>query len=64
MPRMNGVELAMALRSTCPGAKVLLFSGQAGISAILEMGKQKGLQFELVGKPIHPLKLVERIRQL
>lgn len=64
MPRMNGVELAMALRSTCPGAKVLLFSGQAGISDILETGKRRGLQFELVGKPIHPLNLVERLRQL
>ena len=31
MPRMNGVELAIAIRKIYPAAKILLFSGQAGI---------------------------------
>lgn len=63
MPRMNGVELAIAIRMNYPGAEVLLLSGQAGISDILESGRRRGYQFELIAKPIHPLKLIERITE-
>ena len=63
MPRMNGVELAIAVRKNYPQAEVLLFSGQAGISEILQDGHSQGYQFELIAKPIHPLKLIERLKQ-
>ena len=63
MPRMNGVELAIAIRQNFPATAILLFSGQAGISEILEEGQRKGYEFELIGKPIHPLRLVERLKQ-
>ena len=59
MPRMNGVELAIAIRKMHPATKILLFSGQAGISDILLSGRQQGLKFELIAKPIHPLKLIQ-----
>jgi YesN/AraC family two-component response regulator len=35
MPRMNGVHLAIAIRKMYPEARILLFSGQAGIPEIL-----------------------------
>lgn len=60
MPQMNGVELAIAIRKMHPAARILLFSGQAGISDILLDGQRKGFEFELIAKPIHPLKLIER----
>jgi CheY-like chemotaxis protein len=63
MPTMNGVELAIAIRQIHPKTTILLFSGQAGISEILEEGHQKGYEFELIPKPIHPLKLIDRIKQ-
>jgi len=63
MPRMNGVELAIALRKNYPSSSILLFSGQAGISEILNEGHLQGYQFELLAKPIHPMKLIERLRQ-
>ncbi len=63
MPRMNGVELAIAVRKMWPVAKILLFSGQAGISEILMEGKKQGYDFELIAKPIHPLKLIERLKE-
>jgi CheY-like chemotaxis protein len=62
MPRMNGVDLAIALRKMYPDAKILLFSGQAGISEILLAGHRQGFEFELIAKPIHPLKLIERLK--
>jgi CheY-like chemotaxis protein len=63
MPRMNGVELAIAIRKMYPAVKILLFSGQAGISEILVEAQKRGYQFELIPKPIHPLKLVERLKE-
>jgi CheY-like chemotaxis protein len=63
MPRMNGLELAIAVQSTYPRTEILLFSGQAGISEILEDGQSRGYQFELMAKPVHPLRLVERLKR-
>jgi CheY-like chemotaxis protein len=63
MPRMNGVQLAIAIRKTYPAAKVLLFTGQAGVSEILLEGKKQGYEFDLIPKPIHPLKLIERLKE-
>ena len=63
MPKMNGVDLAIAIRKTYPAAQIFLFSGQAGISEILLEGRKQGYEFELIAKPIHPGKLIERIKQ-
>ena len=63
MPKMNGVELAIALMQMNPGLKVLLFSGQAGISEIMQEGQERGYQFDLLAKPVHPMRLVERMRE-
>jgi CheY-like chemotaxis protein len=62
MPGMNGVDLAIAIRKMYPSARILLFSGQAGISDILLGGHKQGFEFELIAKPIHPLKLIERLK--
>jgi CheY-like chemotaxis protein len=64
MPRMNGVDLAMAIRKMYPAARILLFSGQAGITEILRAAHDQGLQFELIPKPIHPLSLIARLKEL
>jgi CheY-like chemotaxis protein len=62
MPQMNGVELAISIRKMHPATRIVLFSGQAGISEILLEGQRQGFQFELLAKPIHPLKLIEHLR--
>jgi CheY-like chemotaxis protein len=62
MPRMNGVDLAIAIRKMYPATKILLFSGQAGISEILLEGQKQGYEFEIISKPIHPLKLIEHLK--
>jgi CheY-like chemotaxis protein len=59
MPQMNGVELAIAIQKMHPATRIVLFSGQAGISEILLEGQRQGFEFELIAKPIHPLKLIE-----
>jgi CheY-like chemotaxis protein len=64
MPRMNGVDLAIAIRQMYPAARILLFSGQAGITEILRAAQDRGFQFDLIAKPIHPLILIERLKEL
>lgn len=64
MPMMNGVELAISISQTFPATRILLFSGQAGISEILADGQRRGFEFELIAKPIHPLKLIELLKDL
>jgi CheY-like chemotaxis protein len=62
MPKMNGVELAIAIRKMHPSTQIVLFSGQAGISDILLDGQRRGFEFELIAKPIHPLKIIEHLK--
>ena len=62
MPTMNGVELAIALRTMHPGIRVLLISGQAGISDLLRDSEKRGFHFDLIAKPIHPLKVIDLLK--
>jgi DNA-binding response OmpR family regulator len=64
MPRLNGIQLAIAMRKMHPGVRILLFSGQAGVSEILDEGEAQGYRFDILGKPIHPRKLIERLKEL
>jgi CheY-like chemotaxis protein len=64
MPVMNGVELAVAIRKKYPATRIVLFSGQAGISDILMQGRQQGYEFELIAKPIHPDKLIDQLKRM
>lgn len=63
MPQMNGVELAITVRKMNPAARILLFSGQTGISEILLEGQRRGFEFELIAKPIHPRQLIELLKK-
>jgi CheY-like chemotaxis protein len=63
MPLMNGVELAIAISKVLPATKIVLFSGQVGISHILLRGEEQGYVFDLVAKPIHPEKLIEHLKR-
>jgi DNA-binding response OmpR family regulator len=62
MPRMNGIELAIAIRKALPATEILLLSGQAGITELVEGGRKEGYLFELIAKPIHPERLLRRLR--
>jgi CheY-like chemotaxis protein len=62
MPLMNGIELAIAITKMLPSTKILLFSGQAGISDILQEGYSQGYEFPLLAKPVHPLRLIDALK--
>ena len=64
MPEMNGVELAIAIRRIRPETMILLFSGQAGTIDLLEDARAEGYSFEVLEKPMHPLRLIEHLKRM
>ena len=64
MPGRNGIETAISIRARCPEIRVVLFSGQAGTSELIERAKLDGHGFELWSKPIHPRELLRRLQAL
>ena len=63
MPVMNGIELAIAITKMYPTTKILLFSGQAGISEILEDSKAKGFEFPVIGQTGSPIQTHRRTQE-
>jgi len=64
MPEMSGIDLAIQLREISPLCKVLLFSGQAATSDMLETARERGHVFDILSKPIHPTDLLAAISGL
>jgi DNA-binding NtrC family response regulator len=64
MPKLNGVDTVLAIRERCPSTKILLFSGQAGTTNILEAARAEGHEFEMLPKPIHPEQLLKKLSTL
>jgi len=61
MPGMNGIEMAVQIRDRFPGCGVLLFSGHAGTSDLLETANRKGYVFDMLTKPVHPKDLLAKL---
>lgn len=64
MPELDGVQTALRIRDACPEARILLFSGQAATSNILERARAEGNDFDVLPKPIHPARLLAMLRKL
>ena len=64
MPDVDGVQTAIGIQRACPNTRILLFSGQAATSDILERARAEGHNFELLPKPIHPARLLAAINKL
>jgi DNA-binding NtrC family response regulator len=62
MPDCNGIELAISVRSQCPGTRVLLFSGNAATSGLVMKASDEGYFFELLAKPVHPAELLKVLK--
>jgi DNA-binding response OmpR family regulator len=62
MPQTSGFDLAKRLRDTHPQCKILLFTGQAGVDDLREYALELGHNIEVLSNPLHPLKLIERVK--
>ena len=59
LPAMNGIDLAIRIRSQWPECHTSLFSGQAATADLLELATKSGHTFEVLAKPVHPSELLE-----
>ena len=64
MPGVDGVELALEARKTCPGAKVLLMSGIETAETINQRPGCELCPFQVMAKPFDCGQLVDRIGEL
>ncbi|MGA2252746.1 response regulator [Terracidiphilus sp.] len=64
LPAMNGIDLAIRVRSQWPGCHISLFSGQAATADLLELAIQSGHTFDVLAKPVHPTELLEMAGRL
>ena len=61
LPRMNGIDLAIALKTSVPNCRVLLFSGYPNTEDLLHAAAQAGHVFEIISKPVHPTVLLKAV---
>ena len=61
LPQMNGIDLAMVIRDTHPGCRLVLFSGQQTTQELLEEAAKKGHLFEILAKPVHPMFMLDYV---
>jgi DNA-binding NtrC family response regulator len=64
MPGLNGIELAIAVKEMIPDCKVLLFSGHAQLSALVDDPRCASFDFPMLTKPIHPDILLAHISSM
>jgi DNA-binding NtrC family response regulator len=64
MPQMTGIDLGIAIKSRYPECKILLFSGQAATADLLDVARERGHDFTLLSKPVHPKDLLAAIGKL
>lgn len=61
MPKLNGIDTAIAISKMCPSVRVFLFSGQAATGNLLRNAEEQGYRFELLLKPLRPEELLRRL---
>jgi CheY-like chemotaxis protein len=61
LPKMNGIDLAVALKTSDPNCRVLLFSGYPYTNDLLHAAMQAGHVFEIISKPVHPTLLLNAV---
>jgi DNA-binding NtrC family response regulator len=54
MPDLSGIDLAIRMKEQCPTCEVLLFSGHASNVALLRIANERGHNFHLLFRQVHP----------
>ena len=55
---MNGIDLAIRIKSQWPACHLSLLSGQAVTDELLDKAMRNGHRFDVVAKPVHPSELL------
>lgn len=61
MPGISGIEVCEAIENRYPKCHIMLFSGQGSSNELVEKAREAGHNWELLGKPIEPDELLQKI---
>ena len=64
MPVMNGIDLAIQFKAIYPRCRILLFSGALSTAARIDGAREKGVEFSVLAKPVHPSELLATLKKL
>jgi DNA-binding response OmpR family regulator len=64
LPGMNGIDLAIKLKTQHPEVRVCLVSGRDATVHLLEVAQQQGHSLDVIAKPVHPTVLLEMASSL
>jgi CheY-like chemotaxis protein len=64
MPGMSGLEACAKVQELNPRCHILLFSGQAVTSRLIDDARAKGHAWELLAKPVDPEELLMKLAEL
>jgi DNA-binding response OmpR family regulator len=64
MPKMSGVELAIEAKDHSYVSQILLMSGMASTSDLLESARNRGYAFEMLPKPSHPTDVINKVHAM
>jgi CheY-like chemotaxis protein len=64
LPDIDGIKTAVEICKRVPDCKILLMTGDPDSVPKLEEARAKGINFEVVGKPIPPKELLQRLAEL
>jgi DNA-binding NtrC family response regulator len=63
MRGVTGIELAIYVREHYPACRVLLFSGQAATSDLVQAANSRGYHFDILTKPVRPQVLLDYLQE-
>jgi CheY-like chemotaxis protein len=64
MSEMTGIEAAIEIRKVLPNCKVLLVSGNNRTGDMLKDANERGHDFDILAKPVHPSVIIDRLKSM
>jgi DNA-binding NtrC family response regulator len=61
---MDGISCAIQVLAACPTCRILLTSGAIHPFRFAEEAARRGYDFDIVAKPVHPLKMLSKAEAL
>jgi CheY-like chemotaxis protein len=64
MSPLSGIQTAKAFRNLHPRAQIFLLTGTVSDEEAMRERDKEGLAFQILRKPLHPLRVIEALRGL
>jgi len=64
MDGITGIDAAIEIRKILPNCKVLLLSGNTRTSDLLKDAHERGHDFDILAKPVHPSVIIHRLQTM